>query len=56
VQVFDNQVAGALQADNNTGPLDVVGNTVGTTLQCQNNTMLILGGNNTAARTTGQCN
>jgi hypothetical protein len=34
-QVFDNQVTGALQVDNNTGPLDVVSNAVGTTLQCQ---------------------
>jgi len=33
----------------------VVGNTVGGTLQCQNNTMLILGGNNTARQKTGQC-
>ena len=52
---FDNQVTGALQANNNTGVLDVVGNTVGTTLQCQNNTMLIMGGNNTARQKTGQC-
>ena len=52
---FDNQVTGALQANNNTGVLDVVGNTVGTTLQCQNNTMLIMGGNNTTRQKTGQC-
>jgi YVTN family beta-propeller protein len=53
--VFDNRVTGQLQADSNTGPLDVVGNTVGTTLQCQNNTTLILGGNNTANQKQGQC-
>jgi hypothetical protein len=55
-QVFDNQVTGSPQANSNAGPLDVVGNAVGGMLQCQNNTMLIMGGNNTARKTTGQCN
>ena len=54
--VFDNQVTGALQANNNAGALDIVGNTVGTTLQCQNNTMLVMGGDNTVEHKTGQCN
>jgi hypothetical protein len=54
--VFANQVTGALQAINNSGPLDVVGNTVGATLQCQSNTTLIISGNNTAAQKQGQCN
>jgi hypothetical protein len=54
--LFENQIKGALRAGNNSGPLDVVGNTVGTTLHCQNNTMLIMGGNNTARQKIGQCN
>jgi hypothetical protein len=42
--------------NNNTRPLDFVGNTVSNNLQCLNNKMLMMGGGNTAAITQGQCN
>lgn len=54
--IFDNSVRGNAQVDNNTGPVDVVGNSVGGNLQCQGNSMLIMGGMNTAKQTQGQCN
>jgi hypothetical protein len=40
----------------NTGPLDIVSNTVGGTLRLQDNQTLILGGNNGAAQITGRYN
>ena len=56
VLIFDNVVGNDLQVGNNTGALDVVGNNVGGNLQCQGNSMLIMGGMNTAKQTEGQCN
>jgi hypothetical protein len=55
VFLFDNMVGGDMQVVNNTGALDVVGNNVSGNLQCQGNSMLIMGGMNTAKNTQGQC-
>jgi YVTN family beta-propeller protein len=55
VQIFDNSVGNNATALSNTGPLDVVGNKVGNILQCVGNTMLIMGGGNTAPIKQGQC-
>jgi hypothetical protein len=54
--IFDNAVSGIAQVDNNTGLLDVVGNRVRRNLRCLNNSMLIMGGGNTARQKIGQCN
>ncbi len=56
VLIFDNSVGVNAAVNYNTGPLDVVGNTVINNLQCVNNSMLMMGGGNTAARKQGQCN
>jgi hypothetical protein len=48
--------SGIAQVDNNTGLLDVVGNRVRRNLRCLNNSMLIMGGGNTARQKIGQCN
>jgi uncharacterized protein with beta-barrel porin domain len=56
VLIFDNSVGVNATVNNNTGPLDVVGNKTRYNLQCLNNSMLIMGGGNTASRKIGQCN
>jgi hypothetical protein len=56
ITAFDNTVTGNLMANGNTGLLDVVGNSVGGSLQCRNNPDLIMGGGNKARRIIGQCN
>jgi YVTN family beta-propeller protein len=53
--MFDNSVGGNTSVLDNTGPVDVVGNGVRGNLLCQGNTDLIMGGGNTASRTSGQC-
>jgi hypothetical protein len=53
--IFDNAVSG-IAVDNNTGLLDVVRNWVRRNLRCLNNSMLIMGGGNTARQKIGQCN
>ena len=55
ITAFDNTVTGNLMANGNTGLLDVVGNSVGGSLQCRNNPDLIMGGGNHSHATTGQC-
>ena len=56
VLIFDNSVGVNATVNNNTGPVDVVGNKVSNNLQCLSNSMLIMGGSNTAGgRITGQC-
>lgn len=53
--IFDNAVGKDMRVLKNTGLLDVVGNNVSGNLHCQNNSMLILGGMNTAKNTQGPC-
>jgi YVTN family beta-propeller protein len=55
VLIFANSVGVNTTVNNNTGSLDVVGNNVGNNLQCLKNSMLMMGGGNTASRKTGQC-
>ena len=55
VLIFANIVGGNTTVTANTGPLDVVGNAIGNVLQCAGNTMLIMGGGNTAKVKQGQC-
>jgi hypothetical protein len=45
-----------MSVNSNTGPLDVVANKIGGTLECLNNSNLIMGGGNTAKQKRGQCN
>jgi len=47
-------VTGILQDQNNTAPTQVFNNSVGSILQCQNDTS-ITGGGNTARLKQGQC-
>ena len=56
VLIFDNSVGINATINNNAGPVDVVGNKVSNNLQCLRNSMLMMGGGNTAGgRITGQC-
>lgn len=52
---FDNSVGGNATANDNTGPLDVVGNNVSNNLQCLSNSNLMMGGGNIAKIKQGQC-
>jgi YVTN family beta-propeller protein len=56
VLIFDNSVGVNTTVNNNTGPLDVVGNTVGNNLLCVGNSMLMMRSGNTARQKIGQCN
>jgi YVTN family beta-propeller protein len=53
--IFDNVVGRDMRVFKNTGLLDVVGNNVGGNLHCQNNSILVMGGMNTAKNTLGKC-
>jgi YVTN family beta-propeller protein len=55
VLIFDNVVGQGMSVFKNTGLLDVVGNAIGSYLFCQYNSMLVMGGMNTAKYTLGQC-
>ena len=55
VLIFDNVVGQDMQVFKNTGLLDVVGNNIGGNLHCQNNSMLVMGGMNTAKNAQGEC-
>jgi YVTN family beta-propeller protein len=55
VLIFDNVVGRDMQVFKNTGLLDVVGNNIGGNLHCQNNSVLVMGGMNTAKNTQGEC-
>jgi YVTN family beta-propeller protein len=56
VLIFNNSIGADATGADNTGPLDVVDNKVAGTLTCMGNSMLIMGGGNTARQSTGQCN
>ena len=50
-----NRIGGNATVNNNTGPLDIVRNSVVGNLVCRNNPNLMMSGGNTAAETIGQC-
>ncbi len=55
IDVFDNDIVGSVQANKNTGELEISKNRIGNGLQCQDNNPPPVGGANIAKQKQGQC-
>ena len=55
ISLRDNDIVGSVQANKNTGGLEITGNRIGNGLQCQDNTPPPVGGGNIAKQKQGQC-
>ncbi len=55
VSLANNRVVGSIQANKNTGGLDIRSNEIGNGLQCQDNNPFPTGGHNIAKQMQGQC-
>ncbi len=55
VRLEDNDIVGSVQANKNTGGLEITGNRIGNGLQCQDNRPAPVGGGNIAKQKQGQC-
>ncbi len=55
VSLRNNDVVDSIQADKNTGGLEITGNMIGNGLQCRDNNPPPVGGGNIAKQKQGQC-
>ncbi len=55
ISLRDNEIVGSVQANKNTGGLEITGNQIGNGLQCQDNNPPPVGGGNVAKQKQGQC-
>ncbi len=55
ISLHSNEIVGSVQANNNTGGLEITGNQIGNGLQCQGNNPPPVGGGNVAKQKQGQC-
>ncbi len=55
ITLRDNDIMGSVQANKNTGGLEITGNRIGNGLQCQDNRPAPVGGGNIAKQKQGQC-
>ncbi len=55
INLSTNGIVGSVQANKNTGGLEITGNQIGNGLQCQDNNPFPVGGGNVAKQKQGQC-
>lgn len=55
ITLENNDIVGSIQANKNTGGLEITGNRIGNGLQCQDNNPPPVGGGNVAKQKQGQC-